>query len=135
MAIHSCTDCGCILEQSAESCEQCGSTNRSILGVEDFGFATNDRVKVQQRLGEPGEAKPFRIQDVKKVWNHDRQRHETMTIVVDRDADYYRQTWRDDDGNVTWAKAGSLRDPDMHGRASWSRDRNDLVDDGKELPN
>lgn len=51
--------------------------------------------------------------------SRDRQSFETREMVEDAATDFYRQRWTDPEtGDTNFRKVGSLKDPNMHGKAS-----------------
>lgn len=125
MAVYSCTDCASLLDRDDSRCDHCGSTNRSIHHVIDEAVAVDDWVAVKQKERDAPDRRPHRETTRKAhVWNHDRQQHEDMTLVVERDRDWYEQTWRDEKmGAVTFHKEGRLSDPSVHGESARRRRR------------
>jgi len=117
-----------------ETCKVCDSSRRSIEVFITSSIGFTDEYKVQGRHGEPGKVKPHLEMTSRRKFNHDRQREETVVIVVNSDTDDYQQVWTDDDGNIAFEKRGSLRDPQMHGRASHRPTRRTLADAPEDEP-
>ena len=117
--LSTCTDCGAMWDQTRETCGVCGSSKRSIDAFVTCSIGVAEEYKVQGRHGEPGMVKPHLEMTSRRRFNRDRQRDETVVIVINSETDDYQQVWTDDDGNIAFEKCGSLRDPNMHGPASY----------------
>lgn len=111
-----CSECLSALERGDTPCDTCGSTNRELFVDEAVG--TSDGLALDERHGDPGTVRPHRETSQRRLWNHDRQRYEVRTIVVDRDRNTYEQVWRHDPSGEEWTKKGALDDPEMHGRSA-----------------
>lgn len=85
--------------------------------IEDV-IGVTDGLKAKLRNGQVGEVRPHLEHHQDTVWSHDRRRIERRVMVIDRENDYYRQTWYGPDGEVSFTKEGRLSDPDMHGRSA-----------------
>ena len=120
-----CSMDGSHVPPDAVACPACGS--RDFVGelfVTDEVRVIGDYVTKLKRRRSEGPIKPhFEYEQRSRRWNHDRQRYEQRTIVVDREDRTYVQEWRDaETGVVTWRKEGSLDDPEMFGQSAHGGD-------------
>jgi hypothetical protein len=115
-------------DQSKSMCEVCNSSSRFIEVFVDSSIVLTDGFKLQGRHGEAGVVQPHLEVTSKRVFNRDRERDENVMILVNSDTDEYQQIWTDDQGNIAFEKQGSLRDPNMHGRASYRPTGRSLAD-------
>lgn len=121
-------------DQSKSTCEVCNSSSRSIEVFVTSSIVITDGLKVQGRHGMAGEVRPHLEVTSKRVFNRDREREENVLIVVNSETDEYQQVWTDDQGNVAFEKQGSLRDANLHGRASYRPTGRSLADCSADDP-